>query len=72
MNRLDQQLGISMISQEKIWIIPVLFYFYVVFLKNQNISSSFLQMQTLLSVIQLVKTSLFPVQLINVKYVFNM
>ena len=33
---------ISMMSQENIWIHPV-FYFYVVFLESQNISSTYLQ-----------------------------
>ena len=49
---------------------PCFFYFYVLFLKNQNISSTFLQRKTL-PVIQLLKTCVSPLKLINIKNVYN-
>ena len=51
---------------------PCVLYFYVVFFKNQNVSSTFLQQQkTLLPVIELVKICLFPVEFFHVNNVFN-
>ena len=46
-------------------------YFYVVFFKKQNVSSTFSQ-KTLLPVTELVKICLFPEKPFHVKNVFNM
>ena len=51
--------------QENIWIQPVFFYFYVVFLKSQNISGSYLQGKK--NFFLFLKNMPFPVQLINVR-----
>ena len=50
---------------------PCVLYFYVVFFKNKRFQAHFCKKKTLLSVIELLKICLFPVELFHVKNVFH-